>query len=67
MRCTVLRSKTVTHELSDKQHQLLIVNYMSTARQKGNSKFNVWDASRLFFSRLLRAQNMVRVIVGKII
>ena len=32
-----------------------------------NSKFNVWEASRLFFSRLLRAQNIVQVIEGKII
>ena len=35
----------------------------------GNSKFNVWDASMLdcfFFPRLLQAQNMVRVIEGKI-
>ena len=35
----------------------------------GNPKFNVSDASRRLFSRLLilRAQNMVRVIEGKII
>ena len=32
----------------------------------GNSKFNVSDASRLFFPNFLRAQNMVRVIEGKI-
>ena len=31
----------------------------------GNSKFNVSDASRLFFPDFLGAQNMVRVIKGK--
>ena len=33
----------------------------------GNSKFNVSDASTLFFAYFLRAQNMVRVIESKII
>ena len=32
----------------------------------GNSKFNVSDASALFFPDFLSAQNMVRVIGGKI-
>jgi len=33
----------------------------------GNSKFNVSDASELFFPNFLSAQNMVLVIRGKII
>ena len=33
----------------------------------GNAKFNVLEASRLFFPDFLRAQNMVRVIKGKIV
>ena len=41
---------------------------MSTARQyNGTSKFNVLDASTLFFPDFLSAQDMVRVIEGKII
>ena len=46
MRFTVLRSNAVSREICDKQHQPPIVNYMPTTRQWGNSKFNVWDASR---------------------
>ena len=33
----------------------------------GNLKFNVSDASALFFSRHFKAQNMIQVIEGKII
>ena len=33
----------------------------------GNSKFNVSDATTLFFPDLLSAQNMVRIIGGKIV
>ena len=32
----------------------------------GNSKFNVLDASTLLFPNFLKAQNVGRVIVGKI-
>ena len=65
MRFTVLRSKAVSRQICDKQHQPPLVNYMPTTRQ--NSKYNVSDAGGLFFfSRLLIAQNMVRVIEGKL-
>ena len=66
MLCTVLRSKAVSRWICDKQHQPPIVNYMPTTRQWEiqNSMFG----TRVdFFPRLLRAQNMVRVIDGKII
>ena len=66
MLCTVLRSKAVSRWISDKQHQPPIVNYMPTTRQ--------WEIQNSmlgtpvdFFPRLLRAQNVVRVIEGKII
>ena len=68
MHCTVLRSKTVSCELSDKQHHPPIVNYMPTALQWAiqNSTL-IGTPVDCFFSRFLRAQNMLRVIEGKII
>ena len=66
MRFTVLRSKAVSHEICDKQHQPPIVNYMPTTRQ-WEIQNSMFGTPVDFFSRLLRAQNMVRVIEGKII
>ena len=67
MRFTVLGNKAVSREICDKQHQpphdSKLYAYNTSM---GNSNFNIWDASRLF-SRLLRAQNLVRVIEGKIV
>ena len=56
MRFTVLRSKAASTS------KLYAFN-----TSMGNSKFNVSDASRLFFPDFLRAQNKVQVIEGKII
>ena len=48
------------------------LHYRSTSKlyayntSMGNSKFNVSDASTLFFPDFLRAQNMFRVIEGKL-
>ena len=50
MRFTVLRSKTVSRKICDKKHQPPLVNYMPYNTSMGNAKFNVSDASRLFFS-----------------
>ena len=52
----------------DKQHQPPIVNYMPTTGrwEIQNSMFGTpVDCFFFFLSRLLRAQNMVRVIEGK--
>ena len=45
-----------------------MVNYVYAYNMSmGNSKFNVLDASTLFFPYLLKAQNMVQVIESGII
>ena len=62
MRFTVLRSKAVSRKIVTNNNKLYAYN-----TSMGNSKFNFSDAIRLFFSRLLKAQNMVQVIEGKII
>ena len=62
MRFTVLRSKAVSRKIVTNNNKLYAYN-----TSMGNSKFNVSDASTLFFPDFLRAQNMVRVIEGKII
>ena len=51
MRFTILRSKAVSCYIFYKQHKPPLVNYMPTTRQWKiqNSKFNVSDASTLFF------------------
>ena len=67
MRFTVLRSKAVSREICDKQHQPPIVNYMPTTRQWETQSSIFGTPADSFFPRLLRAQNMVRVIEGKII
>ena len=62
MRFTVLRSKAVSRKIVTNNNKLYAYN-----TSMGNSKFNVSDASTLFFPDFLRAQNLVRVIEGKII
>ena len=67
MRFTVLRSKDDSCQICDNQHKPIIVNYMLTTRQWEiqNSMFRT--PVHCFFPDLSRAQNMVRVIEGKII
>ena len=68
MRFTILRSKAVAREICDKQHQPPIVNYMPTTRQwEIQNSLSRTPEDCFFFYRPLRAQNMVRVIEGKII
>ena len=64
VRFTVLRSKAVSRLICDKQHQPQLVCLQHV---NGTSKSNVSDASTLVFPDFLRAQNMVRVMEGKII
>ena len=61
MRFTVLRSKAV--------HVRFVTNSKLYAYNTliGNSKFNVLDASTLFFPDFLSALNIVRIIGGKIV
>ena len=67
MRFTVLRSKAVLRQICDKQNQPPLVNCMPTTRQLEIQNSMFLDTSRQFFPDFLRAQNMVRVIAGKII
>ena len=67
MRFTVLRSKDDSCQICDKQNKPSISKLHAYNTSMRNSKFNVSDASTLFFPDLSRAQNMVRVIEGKII
>ena len=65
MRFTVLSRKAASRALAcDNQHQLplVIISYTPTT-----PNFNVSEASIRLFPDFLRAQNMVRVIEGKII
>ena len=64
MRFTVLRIKVklFTLDLSQTNSKLYAYN-----TSMGNSKFNVLDASTLFFPDFLSALNMVRIIGGKIV
>ena len=69
MRFTVLRSKAVSRWICDKQHQPPLVNYnMPTTRQWEiqNSMFRTPEDFSSRRLKVLRAQNMVRVIEGKI-
>ena len=66
MRFAVLRSKTVSRQICNKQHQPLLVNYMSTASQ-WNFKIQCFGRQYTVFPDFLSAQNMVRVIKDKII
>ena len=50
----------------DKQHQPPLVNYMSTTRQ-WDFKIQCFGSQYTVFPDFLNAQNMVRVIEGKII
>ena len=65
MHFTVLRSKLfyVWFVTSTSASTSKLYSYNTLV---GNSKFNVSDASTLFFHDFLRAQNMVRVLKGKI-
>ena len=67
MRFTVLRRKLSCFTVaSDNQRQPPLVNYTPTTRQWEiqNSVFRTLEGG--FFPDFLRAQNMVRVIEGKI-
>ena len=67
MRFTVLRSKTVSCWICDKQHQSPLVNYMPTTRQWETQNSMFCLPIDCFFPDFLRAQNVVWVIKGKII
>ena len=70
MRCTVLRSKAVSHKICEKQHQPPLVNYNMPTTRQWEVENSMFRTPLDFFPRLfevLRAQNsMVRVIEGKI-
>ena len=51
----------------DNQHQPPLVNYTPTTRQQEIQNSTFWMPVDGFFTDFLRAQNMVRVIEGKII
>ena len=65
MRFPVLRSKAVSRQICDKQHQPPLVNYMPTTRQ-WEIQNSMFRRQNTLFPDFLRAQNTVRVIEGKI-
>ena len=66
MRFTVLRSKAVSPQTCDKQHQPPLVNYMPTTLQ-WEFKIQCFRRQQTGFFPTFWAQNMVRVVEGKII
>ena len=66
MRFTILRSKAVSCYIFYKQHKPPLVNYMPTTRQ-WKIQNSMFRTPVLCFPDFSRAQNMVRVIEGKII
>ena len=65
MRFTDLRRKGASIHVSLSRSTSVSTSKLYTSI--GNPKFNVSDDRRRFFPYFLRAQNMVRVIEGKII